>query len=414
MLEKEHVLNEIIEYYLESCDFNGLPIYQMQNYNFNILCELIDDEMIEVLSDKETLNPHIKAFDLNIPIERQKDNISKTSNYSVLYPTRKALKDIPHDHSRPYTEQMQKGEKQFKITYFSIEILERYVSNPKFLIMDSGYRGNIYPKDEYCEDESIEDEYIKDYGMAYIEGDNLERAIGVFVYDLAKLSSKKQMLWKGYELSRQDNCKIATGFVDNLIHGSWVTKTWIFHAVIDEMTVINNQCKAMGIPDLFIRTFGKDFSVIPQGYRNIFLPTLKNYYDFVSVLEKMVVHNISYNAFLESAKNITKISRCDQHGKEKGSLGMLEEWLCKNIHSTENIKELIINPLKEIRKERQTPAHKIISDKYDINLYKKQIDLINNTYNAIRSIRLLFSNHPLAKNVPVPENLISGENIVNY
>ena len=30
--------------------------------------------------------------------------------------------------------------------------------------MDSGYRGNIYPKDEYCEDKTIEDEYIKTMG----------------------------------------------------------------------------------------------------------------------------------------------------------------------------------------------------------------------------------------------------------
>lgn len=139
MKEKESVLNEIIEYYLSSRDFNGLPIYNMKHYDYKILCELIEESLIEVLSEKEVINPHIKGFDLNIPVQLQKENISKKSNYSVLYPTKKALESVPLDYTKPYTILMQKGEKQFKIVYFNIEILERYANNPKFLIMDNGY-----------------------------------------------------------------------------------------------------------------------------------------------------------------------------------------------------------------------------------------------------------------------------------
>lgn len=39
---------------------------------------------------------------------------------------------------------------------------------------------------------------------------------------------------------------------------------------------------------------------------------------------------------------------------------------------------------------------------------------MNDTYAAIRAIRLFFANHPLAKDVKVPEYLISGKDIVNY
>lgn len=414
MIKKESILKEIIEYYLSSHDFNGLPIYNMKNYDYLILCKLIDEGMIEVLSEKEVVNPHIKGFDFNIPLEQQKENISKKSNYSVLYPTKKALRTIPLDYSRPYTILMQKGEKQFKIIFFNIEILERYANNPQFSIMDNGYRGNIYPKDEYLDDEFIEDEYIKDYGMAYIDGENFKRAVGVFICDLAKLSSQKQMLWKGFELSDQDKCKINSGFIDNLIHGKWVTKVWIFHAMIDEMKVINKQCECMGIPKLFNKTFGTDYSQIPDGFRNILLPTLKNYYDFVLVLEKIVVHNISYKIFQKSVPYILNIERKDESGKDKGSLTMFEEWLYKNIRTQENINEIIIKPLKNIRKIRQKPAHELTSNKYDISLYHEQADLMNKTYSAIRGIRLFFANHPLAKNVGVPEYLISGKNIVNY
>jgi len=414
MIENESVLTEIIEYYLNSHDFNGLPIYQMEHYDYKKLCELIDDGLIVVLSDKDVPNPHIRGFDTNIPIELQKENISSREYYSVLYPTQEVLKSIPADISKPYTAMMQNGEKQFKIIYFNIEILERYANNPLFIIMDSGYRGNIYPRNEYINDKDIDYEYIKDYGMAYINGEHFERAIGVFVRDLAKLTSQKQMLWKGFELSNQKNCEINDGFIKNLILGEWVTKAWIFHALIDEMIVINEQCKSMGIPKLFNKTYGTDYSEMPDGYRNILLPTLKNYYDFVLVLEKMIVHNLSYKTFQSSALYISSIERKDESGKDKGSLTMLEEWLLKNIHTPENIPEIIIKPLRKIRSIRQKPAHELISNKFDVCIYQKQVDLMNETYSAVRAIRLFFSNHPLAKDVRVPEYLISGKDIVNY
>lgn len=53
-MKKETVLNEIINYYIESDDFNGLSVYNMKNYDYNILCELIDEGLIEVLSEKKS------------------------------------------------------------------------------------------------------------------------------------------------------------------------------------------------------------------------------------------------------------------------------------------------------------------------------------------------------------------------
>jgi len=121
-MKEQIVLDEIVKYYITSHDFNGLPVYNMKHYDYKILCELIDEGLIEVLSEKEVINPHIKGFNFNIPIEQQKENISKETNYSVLYPTRKALESVPLDYTKPYSILMQKGEKQFKIIYFNIEI----------------------------------------------------------------------------------------------------------------------------------------------------------------------------------------------------------------------------------------------------------------------------------------------------
>ena len=413
-MDKATALNEIICYYLKSRDFNGLPVYNMEYYDYSILCELIDERLIEVLTGEDDLNPHIRRFIINTPLVQQKENVSKKTNLSVLYPTKKALESIPQDHAKPYSNLLRKGEAQLEIIYFDIEILERYNNNPKFLVIDYGYRGVIYVKDEYTDDETIEYEYIKNYGMAYIDGEYLDRAVGVLVCDLAKLSTQKQMMWKGFELPDQQKCHISSGFIKNLFIGEWVDKAWIFHALIEEMVIINKQCEQMGIPHLFNKTFGTHHSEMPEGFRNILLPTLKNFYDFVLVIEKIVVHNISYKTFQKDTSYTRSVERKDKLGNFKGSLVMLEEWLIENIRTTENLTDIIIKPLRNIRNIRQQPAHELISNQYDVTLYKKQIDLMNDTYSAINAIRVFFSHHPLAKDVKIPEYLLTGNDIANY
>ena len=53
----------------------------------------------------------------------------------------------------------------------------------------------------------------------------------------------------------------------------------------------------MELPELFAHVYGTGYNEMPEGYRSILLPTLKNYYDFVLVMEKLVVHNISIKTF---------------------------------------------------------------------------------------------------------------------
>lgn len=409
-MENNIVLQEIINYYLQSQDFNGLPIYRMENYNKEVLFKLIDNDFIEVISEREVLNPHIRGFSLNIPKKIQKENVSDKKSHSCLYPSEKALEDIEVDYNRPYTTLMQKGKEQFDIIFFNIEILERYINNPKFVIMDGGYRGTIYMHDEYEEEDNSD--YIKDYGMAYSDGEVFKRAVGVFLIDLTNLSPKIQMLWKAFELDNQDNYKINSGFVRNLIYGEWTTDYWIFHALIDEMKIINKQCQTMEINPLFSQTYGTHYSEIPEGYRNILLPTMKNYYDFVLVLEKMFVHNISIKAFQKDSFLIEKIDRRNEKGEIKGSLTMLSEWLNKNIKTYISIDETIISPLKKIRKIRQIPAHQLTDNSFDVSLYNKQNELVIETYKSIRFIRLLFSNHPATESIKIPDYLFTGENIV--
>lgn len=47
--------------------------------------------------------------------------------------------------------------------------------------------------------------------------------------------------------------------------------------------------------------------------------------------------------------------------------------------------EFIISPLKNIRKIRQVPAHELTNNKYDLDVYDKQRELMEDTYEALRA-----------------------------
>lgn len=180
------------------------------------------------------------------------------------------------------------------------------------------------------------------------------------------------------------------------------------------MEIINQQCDAIGLPPLFNHIYRVSHDEHPDGYGNILLPTLKNYYDFVLVMEKLLVHNISIKTFQKDVGVIRAIDRKNEDGMDKGSLAMLKEWLEQNVYANFDIDAVIIAPLKKIRKIRQAPAHELYSNKYDVGVYECQKELVDQSYEALRAIRSLFMGHPLAKKVKIPTHILDGKNIVFY
>ena len=109
-VNKEELLTWIKDYYINSNDFNGLPIYEMEEYCPEQLIELINDGMIEVLSEQEILNPHIKGFDLSkIPKETQIQRVIEKGKHTCFYPTQKSLADVQPDYQKPYKALLEKG-----------------------------------------------------------------------------------------------------------------------------------------------------------------------------------------------------------------------------------------------------------------------------------------------------------------
>jgi len=414
-----NILDEVTEYYLHtSRDFNGLPSYNINNYDETMLKELITEEKILIITEFEDINPHIKRFDYKIPIQTQIEYVSKRVNF-VAYPTSKYLKSLPIFEERPFTKMLCMGEPQLKFLYFNADVLSTYFNNPQYMISDHGYGGSISIKDTfYKEDDPINSEYIQNYGLATRKkAERKERYVGLILRDLNKLNVEGQSKFRGFLLPNQNEYIIEENCYTNLIQGNFVMDFWIFDVLLKEIEYINQMSKNMGLPPLFNNTIStRSLWTETPDYRNILVPTLKNYYRFVTALEKITVQSINVKFFQTKVVGFITIPK--ENGQTNPhTLKIFEDWLDKNkeVFSSDDLfKDKIITPLRDLRKERQKPAHKEIEDKYDIDLFTQQDELIRNIFTAIREIRKFFSQHPNNKEIKIPAYFNDDKRIRNY
>ena len=126
----------------------------------------------------------------------------------------------------------------------------------------------------------------------------------------------------------------------------------------------------------------------------LYIPTKKVYYDFISLLEKIVVHNINMEFY-----DKVGIKTIDEKDNKKGSLLCLKEWLQQV--SPVSVKDIHF-PLKELTVKRQLPAHEIYDDEYDINYFDKQEAFSIAVFKALNTLRRLIQSHPKANGVDIP------------
>lgn len=72
-------------------------------------------------------------------------------------------------------------------------------------------------------------------------------------------------------------------------------------------------------------------------------------------------------------------------------------------------KDDMIEIFRKIRSMRMKPAHEVDEDIFEQEYFKKQRESIKEAYSAIRTLRLIFANHPKTKNHEIPEWLCKGE-----
>lgn len=434
---KVKIERKIIDFFNESSDFNGMPLREISrefdiDYKklVDIVKELVEEDKVSIQS---STNPHIIGFkhyskesqiqilesakETTIDYQKFEDikiAIENTEYPICVYPSPQNLKqnrNLEEFGYAHYSKLLALGTPQLKPMFFDIEVLERYYSDPRFDFDFKDYSGRISCKYDELYNPLIrkeDDVYIKSFGIGFDKQNN--RVAVVLLRYLHNLTAEHQIYWKNKE--RTDECKILEEYYQNIVFGQWTFSYSIFSAFLGELKCLNELSGHIFKINLFNESFEREKR--PREFSFFFTPTLKNYHDFIHLLDKMISENLNQD-FFKGKIQLYELREDDGIciKENKGTLRLLEEWLTNvfNIQGEGAISD-VIKPFKQIRKERQLPAHKVNENKYDISLIEKQRKTMTDVYNSMRQLRHIFSLHPKAKDYEIPDWLENGK-IIN-
>jgi hypothetical protein len=208
------------------------------------------------------------------------------------------------------------------------------------------------------------------------------------------------------------------------VWGEWTEGVSVYDALLVELFQINKLCRLVGLPNLFRRDYSRetrsedgDFpSDEPKGFGLLMVPTKKHFLEFTQVLDKIIAENLNVDFF--AAQHLELEDRTTRRNgdvlvTQKGTLRLLEVWLTKYIRiEGENGPAKIVAPLKEVRKLRQSPAHKFVDDEFSIQYQDKKQRLVADVYRSVSNIRRFFQTHPKASNYKFPDHLKSEHLVI--
>ena len=431
---KDRIENMVYDFFVASSDFNGIPLRNISKKlnieyenSIDLIKELVKDDIVSIQS---STNPHIIGFQ-HYPIDSQiqileeakktKEVIqsfgeitftSEDTEFPIcLYPSKNHLKknrNLVEFGNAFFTKQLALGEPHLKPIFFEIEVLDRYFNDPRFDFKFEDYSGQIsclYDKNENPIVREEDEVFLKTFGLGFDE--NGGRLAVVYLRYLKDLTPEHQVFWRSKEKS--GNCKMLEEYHQNTIQGDWTFSYSIFSGFLGEQKCINDLTELAFSKPIFRRTFEKENR--PKEFTFFFTPTLKNYNDFILLLDKMISENINRDFFEGKVALFEYVNLEDGivERKSKGTLQLFEEWLTKvfNVKGDGTVSDLF-KPLKKIRRERQNPAHKINENQYDKQYIDKQKEIINEAYSVFRNLRNIFHQHPRANNFEISDWLENG------
>ena len=96
--------------------------------------------------------------------------------------------------------------------------------------------------------------------------------------------------------------------------------------------------------------------------------------------------------------------------RTKNTITLLDEWFRRRFRTSDwEPFDTAIKALREIRKQRQRPAHAVDDNVFNQQYIHQQRKLILSAYDAVRTIRLMFANHRSCKGVEASEELFEGK-----
>lgn len=230
---------------------------------------------------------------------------------------------------------------------------------------------------------------------------------------LADLTREHQAYWQSFEIPESVGCKLDPDYYTNAILGEWTEHASIVGALLEEQRLVNAMSAAMGRPPLFRETFRENR---PIELTPFLMPTTRNFDAFCLTLDKVLSDNLSAAFFMGETPSEEETERPDGRIEVRriGTIRQLEAWLRARFRPADGDPIAVIsNGFRAARKLRQPAAHRVLTDQYDPTLWDRYRQLLDDSYNGVRTLRLVLANHPAAGTVDVPDWLFEGR-IRNY
>lgn len=399
---------QLVTHYIESMNFNGLPVSSLPtDGTWGVYVEgLITAGLADLVRGDIHPNPHIKALPPETPQE-QLEKIDGLGYEGCLYPTPKLLAEHHAGQSEeaPYTRALLQGSPQLGFRTFDLRVLDWYRNDPNYWYRTSDYQGQILKARDFGGTRStiINDsvDYLS-FGFAY--SDTEEREVAIFLRDLHKLNTAQQKHFETFELPI--GSKLHPGFYQTAIVGDYPNFTPVCEAILRERGRVNDICVTIGKPPLF--KTGVELGTRPDGFYILHRPTSKEYYEFCSILDKLMGDDIDHNFFKGEIETFTILvnDKGDKIKQKIPSIRLLEKFLETKFKTSNNTPVLeILRSFRCIRKLRQTPAHKLIDKEFDQKFIAEQRKLLSSAQEGLRNLRLIFESHPHVKSQKEPDDL---------
>jgi hypothetical protein len=428
-LNSRELLERVTAHYLGSRDFNGFSLHSLIDVEpptdvqelilqiseepappsdeaVELVRELVENGLVTVVFGDIHPNPHIRAF----PDEPKAKTLGKLSaanlNHACLYPSREHLQGVvkPADYAGcPYALELALGAAQLDHRAFDLHVLEPYRNDPRYSYETNDISGQINVKSEGSGLKESEEVYLR-FGFAYDDADN--RYVAVFPWDLYKLSPEAQQLWRMREVPQKTS--LHPDYFRNALMGDFAQHHSMYEAFGLELKTINEMAAAMGRPSLFRHDYVDNR---PRAFEALLRPTLREFNEFVRLLDSMISDNINPKFFRGEIPLERDVERKD--GKiqveRKGTLQVLQEWVEARFRPKDkDPMDEMFDIFREVRRLRNKPSHAPTEDEFSTKIAADQRELMKRAYGAVRLLRLILANHPDASHVKVSEHLADG------
>lgn len=414
-MNQDELLDATTRRYLESGDFNGLPLHGAEPENGELraaLRELVQSGKLSINFGDRHPNPHVLAFEAESVNEQLAKIDARNLAGACVYPTPAHLEKVvdrtAYDR-RPYTLELALGAPQLGFHYFDLTVLEMYRNDPRYYYQFD-ISGFIGVTDEYFESQAMPERdqvLLQSFGLALARQKHW--AVIAFSRYLHQLSPEHQQYWKLKQEPDPENFWPHPDYWRSSM-GHWPEKLSLFSAFLSELEQINTLADLIGRPPLFRSTFKERER--PKTFGYLMRPTAKELAEFASTLDKMISDNINRDFFLDDVPFEEEI--VDKRGRhivqQKGTIRILDEWT--RIYFTTDDRSLLdymIATFKKVRAARNPTAHRLDADRYDMALFDEQIGLMRDTYRAILTLRQMLQNHPATAGYELPELLHDGK-----